>query len=649
VKSRNEERQMSLYRQLWLAIITSMFLALVGGLLASMLSARSYLESQLSMKNSDNATALALSLSQGNPDSVTVDLLVASLFDGGHYELIRITNPKGQVLSERAVSAGELDAPEWFVRLLPIRAASGKAQISDGWKQFGTVTLVSHSRFAYGALWKSAYEMALALALAGCIGGYLGSMVLARLRKPLDAVIDQAKAISQRRFVSIEEPKVPELRQLAGAMNATVARLKSMFEEEASRLELVRKEANFDSLTGLTNRVHFMARFRQAVDADDSSGGVLMLVRMADLAGINRRLGRGATDEFLKVVAARVDAEARKNGRGVAARLNGADFAILLPAESDGVVIAKHLLESLKGAAAPYVEQGVTAWVGVGLFARAQDTGAILSRVDTALASAEAAGTDAVRQADADVDNEMPRTVDQWSTMIRCAVDNKWVKLVLFPVVNWEGRLSHVECPLRLMFDDKGEWLPAGRFLPIAERLQLTASLDLAAVSLGLNELRAQRTLAGLAINLSASSLQDVSFHASLLSIIDSQLDLAPRLWLEVAESGALKHLDAFRTLCLALNERGCHTGLEHFGHNFSQIGLLHDLGLDYLKVDSSFVRGVDTNAGNAAFLKGLCSIAHTIGLTVIAEGVATVAEFQALESLGFDGVTGPGVKVSGN
>ena len=75
---------MSMYRQLWLAIIASMFLALVGGLLASMLSARGYLESQLSMKNTDNATALALSLSQSNPDPITVDLVVASLFDSGH-------------------------------------------------------------------------------------------------------------------------------------------------------------------------------------------------------------------------------------------------------------------------------------------------------------------------------------------------------------------------------------------------------------------------------------------------------------------------------------------------------------------------------------------------------------------------------------
>ena len=204
---------MSMYRQLWLAIIISMLLALGGSLLASMVSARGYLQSQLSIKNTDNASALALSLSQSKPDAVSVELVVSALFDSGHYELIRVVDPMGKTIVERSAPLGELDAPAWFVRHLPILAAPGQAQISDGWQQFGTVTLVSHSRFAYGALWNSALKMLGALTVAGLIGGYLGSLILRRLKAPLQAVINQARAISERRFVTIDEPKVPELRQ----------------------------------------------------------------------------------------------------------------------------------------------------------------------------------------------------------------------------------------------------------------------------------------------------------------------------------------------------------------------------------------------------------------------------------------------------
>lgn len=635
---------MSMYRQLWLAIIISTLLALIGSLLASTLSARGYLESQLSIKNSDNAAALALALSQSKPDAVSVELAVIALFDSGHYELIRVVDPLGKTLVERLAPTGELDAPAWFAHRLPIRAKAGQAQINNGWQQFGTVTLVSHSRFAYGALWKSAYEMAIALALAGLIGGYLGSLVLRRLRRPLNAVIAQATAISERRFVTIDEPEVPELKRLATAMNATVGRLKSMFEEEAARLETVRQEANFDPLTGLVNRSHFMARLRQSLDAEDATGGALLLIRIADLAGINRRLGRAATDDLLRRTGAVIGECAGQCLQGIAARLNGADFAVLLPAEFQGGAIADTLLKALVETAAPFLENQTAAWIGVGKFSQGMDLGTLLARVDAALAGAEATGDNTVREVPVG-DDELPRTAEQWSQTIHRALDRQWVRLVSFPVVELSGRLSHRECPLRLMFDEKGEWLPAGRFLPVAERLKLTPALDLAAVALGLQELESQAGLPGLAINLSASSVGDADFCRKLLALLAAHRVTAPRLWLEVAENGALKHLDSFRALCRELKAVGCRVGLEHFGHRFSQIGLLHDLGLDYLKVDSSFIRGLESNAGNAAFLKGLSGIAHNIGLQVLAEGVATPEELQALAEVGFDGATGPAIR----
>ena len=197
------------------------------------------------------------------------------------------------------------------------------------------------------------------------------------------------------------------------------------------------------------------------------------------------------------------------------------------------------------------------------------------------------------------------------------------------------------------MFDEHGEWLPAGHFLPVAERLRLTPQLDLTAVRLGLRELAAHPDLPGLAINLSASSISDERFRTELLAQLAADRANASRLWLEVAEGGALKHLAEFRELCLALKLAGCRVGLEHFGHHFSQIGQLHDLGLDFLKVDASFIRGVDGNPGNTAFLRGLSGIAHTIGLLVLAEGVTSDAELAALGAIGFDGATGPLIRTT--
>ena len=637
---------MSMYRQFWLALFTSMLLAFGGSLIASLLSARAYLESQLSIKNADNASALALSLSLSNPEPATIELTTTALFDSGHYELIRVVDPEGHQIVERVGVVDDRDAPQWFVRWLPIHATPGQAKINNEVQQVGTVTVVSHNHFAYAMLWGSVWPTIAAMTFACLVGGSLGAIILGRLKAPLQAVIDQATAITERRFVTIDEPAVPELKHLALAMNATIRRLRTMFQDEAARLETLRREANFDPLTGLANRNHFMARLRQALDAEDAGEGTLLLIRLADLAGVNRRLGRDTTDEFLRC-AGEVIAECPAVGsQGLAARLNGADFAILLTGESDAQATASGLLAALIEAGRPFVNDRAVAWIAIGRFGQGTDIAALLARVDRALATAEVEGGNSIYEAVVDVASPLPRNADQWSQVITRALDGQGLRLGSFPVLDTCGRLSHRESPLRLLTTENGEWLTAGSFLPIAERLKLTPALDLAAVTLGLQDLRSEPELAGLAINISASSVANASFRERLLHLLGVHAEESSRLWLEISESGALRHLAAFRELCLALRASNCRIGLEHFGHQFSQIGVLHDLGLDYLKVDASFVRGIDSNRGNAAFLKGLTGIAHSIGLQVLAEGVATEQEWLILMELGFDGATGPAISV---
>jgi hypothetical protein len=171
---------MSMYRQLWLAAVITTLFALLGSVMVTTLSARAYLGEQLTIKNADNASALAVALSQHQPDAVSVELAVAALFDSGYYELIRVTDPRGRTIVERKSPEGEYAAPRWFVDMLPIDATPGQAGISSGWKQFGTVTLVSHSRFAYRTLWQNVIQLVGVMTLAGLVGGFLVTKILRR-------------------------------------------------------------------------------------------------------------------------------------------------------------------------------------------------------------------------------------------------------------------------------------------------------------------------------------------------------------------------------------------------------------------------------------------------------------------------------------
>jgi diguanylate cyclase (GGDEF)-like protein len=634
---------MSMYKQLWLAIICSILLTLTGCLLASMLSARDYLAEQLSMKNADNATVLALSLSQQQPDTVIVELAVAALYDSGYYASIQVIDPFGRVIISRGNGLQNHTTPTWFRKLLPISALPGEAMIMDGWAQFGTVVLSSNSDFAHASLWRSSLRMGLAALFAGLLGLILGSRILARLHPPLLAVINQAKGISERRFLVMDEPKVPELKQLTTAMNTMVVRLKDILDEEAGKLEQVRLEANCDALTGLANRRHFLSHLTSVLESEELAGGALVMIRIDDLNGINRRLGRTLTDELLLAVAARLKDYVKELPQALVGRLNGADFALLLDADLALDARAKDLYSIVQNELAAHTGNNSSISIGAASFDKGMELPAILSMADIALAAAELSSGNRINTGAA-LPNRVPRSSDDWARLINAAIVFNRVRLVSYPVKGLDGVLLHHECPLRLKLEESAEWLTAGAFLPMAERLKLTAVLDLAAIRLGLQELEHDPDLPALAVNLSGSSIEDVNFLANLASLLKQHASVAPRLWTETSESSALHNIDAFRLLVQTVKAAGCRIGIEHVGPRFCEIGRFHHLGLDFLKVDGSFIHGIATNTGNQNFLKGLTYIARGMGLLVIAEGVNSLDDINTLRELGFDGATGPAI-----
>lgn len=634
---------MSLFRQLWLAVIVSTLIAFVGSFAVSMMTARQYLEEQLAIKNNDNAASLALSMSQMEKDPVTLELQVAALFDSGQYARIQVRDPEGLTLIEKTSPAVSDDVPAWFARLFPIASRPGSAQISTGWTQFGTVELVSYNRFAYRELWQGGWRLLMWFSLGGVLAGFLGMQILRRIKRPLDAVVGQARAISERRFIRIEEPATPELKSLARAMNVMVGRVKAMFEEEASRLEQVRREATLDPLTGLANRAYFMNRLAIALNDEDApTRGSLIMLRLADLAGINRCAGRETADEVLRRTGAALRELAEKNPGAEAARLNGADFSLLLPGQNDPQPACQQLLAALQSlVAAQLLPENAIGHLGSSVYQHNEPVPQLLARVDAALAAAELQGPLAAQHV-AEQSHCSASTQADWRSILTDALKDQRLRLIEFPVADSNGLLLHLECPLRLQAEESGDWINAGSFMPVASRLSMTSELDLAAVKLALDRLASG--LPAVAVNLAGASLIVPDFTSRLLSLLQQRRELAGKLWLEVAESGAFQYFDAFLAFSLALRALGCRLGIEHFGRQFSQIGRLHDIGLDYLKVDGSFIRNIHGDNGNQAFLKGLCNIAHGIGLTVIAEGVNSAEELATLPALGFDGATGPAV-----
>lgn len=636
-------------RQIFLVIILISLMALLGSVVASTLSTRAYLVEQLGVKNQDNASALAVSLSRTIKDPKVLELTLTAQFDTGSYQFIRFADEMGQIVVNKTANEQIDEVPAWFIRMMPINVPVGQAKVSSGWKQLGTITLASKSRYAYEALWKNATRMVVIMAILAFLGLVLAMAILRRIRRPLDEVIGQANAISEKRFILISEPNVPELKKLASAMNQMVSRLKELFEDEAKRLERIRQEANYDQLTGVAGRAYFLEQLSSILnhDSDGHDYTGCFILRIEDLYKINQLYGRFSGDEVIKRVSNIINLFITRSQDGLVGRLNGSDFGVLVATESP-MEFAESLMKEIVIAIGEFCPNHHCASIGLSYLGGELSLEALLSQMDLALATAETFGPNAVRAFDRGQlqQDSVFQTSEASAQLVRQAIVAEQIRLIPHPVIIFSGQLLHLEGFLQVRASHDESWISAAKFFPIAERYGLSAQLDLVAVSLGLGQLNNDKDLPGYAVNLSANSLIDATFIPALLKLINENIECAKRLWLEIPEGGVFKHYESFRSLCLSLGELGVKLGIQRAGKQIYQMALLHDLGVSYIKVDSAYVRNLDQNPGNQVFLRGLSDIAHQIGLIVIAEGVLTYEEIDALKAAGFDGATGPVVNV---
>lgn len=635
---------MSLMRQVWLLVVGAVLLALAGSVAVSTLSVRQLLQSQMQIKNSDNAAALALALSQQQGDAELMQLLISAQFDTGYYQSVVWRAADGKVAFERSAAAKPSHAPAWFVQSLPIATQAGVAQVSNGWNAIGSVEVLSHSAYAHDELWRSLTRITALLGGVALLAGMGAYLALHRIRRPLDSAVAQARSVMEGSFGLIEVSTVPELKGLTEAMNAMVMRVKSMFEAQAEQLQVLRVQAHCDPLTGMSTRKHFLAELESALTRDEGPArGGLVLLRLRDLAGLNQRLGRPAVDQVLVSMAAAVMAYPERVRGCLAGRLNGADFALWLPAPDVAAETAQALADALR-ASLPAFGGGIQVALGAVDLPRESQMGVWFGEADAALARAENQAGFVVESMTAPKTEgalmQKAQGERAWRAQIGEALKDRRGRLLQYPVLDREGRVLHLECPLQLQLDAQGEFEAATRWLPLAVRSRLTADVDLLAVSLALEAIAAD----GLqrCVNIAPASLLDGSFVARLREQVFHAPQAARKLGLELAEGAAIHHFDLLFEMGRQLRPLGVKLGLEHAGAGLAQVERLYQAGLDYVKLDVAVVTGVSGDAARAAFVRGMLVMLRSLALKVYAEGLRDEMDVQALWDCELDGVTGP-------
>lgn len=630
---------MSLYKQLWIAIIFFMLIAFVGSFLVSCLSAVHYLEEQLYRKNVDNASSLALTLSSAEHDQVSRELYINAQFDSGHYDWIRIIDAEGKTLIKKESSNKKILAPNWIMSTFTIEAQPGVAKISNGWQQLGTLRLASNTQFAYHQLWQVVKRLFYYFFFIGITGGLIGSYLLRFITRPLDKAVDQAEAIGERRFITTDEPKTKEFKAVIRSMNKLSAHVKTMLEEETQKLEKLRQSIQIDAVTGLLNREPLLNYFHSYLKSEDTtSDGLIVAFRISSLFQLNQQEGRLNIDALLKRFGRTLTEASVNCYNGTTGRLNGSDFLLILPQAQSSETLGQDVFENLKRDCRDLKIETAIILGSSTSYHQGESVSEVLSRLDSVLESS--ANNDRAPFIHIPVTNvvhHQKQTLD-WRSTLQTAIDEKSFVLDSFPVYSHENALLHFEAPVRLKASDN-TLTRAGVFMPHINRFQMADSLDLIVLQLALNKIRETNQPVG--INLSTSILIQSHSMVEFIDLVKANTDLTPNLWLEIPEYGAFQNLENFRMFCQLLKSTQCKLGIEHVAREFSRIGELHDVGLDYIKIDHSLIHDIHSITSFQVFLRGLCTIVHSIGLKAIAEGVEVEEEWEVLKDIGIDGGTG--------
>lgn len=637
---------MSLVKQLWLVIVLVLGLAFAGTFALSTAVSKHYFERQLQAKNDDNTNTLALSITQLEKDPVMIDLLIAAQFDTGNYQYITLKDPNGNIISERVNQGSKSKAPQWFVDAIPLRLSPGIAEIQDGWAQYATLILMSDSNIAYDKLWDYSISTALWTLLLAIVSGVVCSLMLKRILRPLGDVVKQAQAIGESRFITTSTPKTKEFRALVSAMNALSNRVKKTLSEETARLEQLRLDINFDHVTLLMNHDHFV----NSVDANISRSeyfheGLLVISRLCNLASIDQKLGYKETNQLLKRIADALQLIAKQHPGSQIGRLNGTDFAVFSMHSIDSYQLGnqiKKALETVSGANSQVHANFITAVSRVSNTDHAEKIIAATSKLISGIKPDQSHALHLIQPDD--IAQFESKDEIKWLGLLNNALDHKRIKLESYPALNRHGELIHNESPVRIQLEPDGKWLCAGEFITWATQLNLMTRLDSLVFESAVDAIKKGAPPIGL--NISASAMGSESYLDKVEQTLRALPHVAEKLYFEIPEQAAFVDLSVFQHFCARIRMLGCKIGIEHVGASISRLGELHDIGLHYIKIDGSVIRGIDTNEANKTLLRGLCMIAHSIGVLAIAEGVHNESEIETLKMIGLDGMTGPGIRV---
>ncbi|MEH0167120.1 EAL domain-containing protein [Paucibacter sp. JuS9] len=439
------------------------------------------------------------------------------------------------------------------------------------------------------------------------------------------------------------------VRDAAGAVSGYVSILTDITRLKQAE-ERLRHLANHDPLTGLPNRLLFVSSLQQSIERAKRhrTRMALIFIDLDRFKLVNDSMGHAAGDELLKEVGHRLKKVVR--AEDVVCRLGGDEFTVVIEdvARVDDVAtLAQKIISSL---ALPILLEGrelvVSASLGIALYPEDAEGVDELSRAaDAAMYRAKEQGRNTFEFYTAEITDSVREQLAM-EMDLRAALERNELTLHYQPQFDLSTMsVTGVEALLRWQHPKLGLLMP-DRFVPVAEQTSLINALGAWVLQRACAQLRAWVD-AGLepirmAINVSGRQVMYDHLVASVGGALEqySLQDIAACVELELTES-VLQTVEPSAEILNRLRSLGVRIAIDDFGVGYSSLGMLRHLPIDALKIDRSFIRNMPDDVNANAIVKAVISMAHALGLRVVAEGVETAVQLECLRELGCDDIQG--------
>ena len=437
----------------------------------------------------------------------------------------------------------------------------------------------------------------------------------------------------------------PEETRFLGAAASLLSAALHRFDSEA-RLAYM---AQFDALTGLPNRALLSDRFSQMTVQARRRGTTLgvLFIDLDEFKLVNDTLGHAAGDELLKEVAIRLKGTVRPGD--TVARISGDEFAVVLvdlARPDDAAIVAQKILDRL---AAPVIIGGqetfITASVGISTFpADGKDAEALLGAADAAMYRAKQVGRNAFQFFTIEI-NQRTRARAQLGGELRRAFERREFLLAWQPKIDLaSGRPRGAESMLRWGHPERGI-VTSGEFIPVLEETGLIVPVGEWVLRAACEELRKWQaqgmTEIHVAVNLSARQFRQQDLDVRIRDIVGSSGVEPSKIELEITESQLMQDPEHAVRVLRSLAGAGLRIAIDDFGTGYSSLAYLTRFPLTSLKIDKSFVADVLTDEADATIVRTIIDMAHTLGFTVVAEGVESEQQAALLRALGCEQAQG--------